>query len=1316
MKRKMRKGMLAAFVAVLLLAGVTVYAIHDLGLFELDRNLNNGAAAGEDWDTLFNSNGTPKAAGAAVARSYVDDPFNSGTDNNFTTGASDDDPISGWGWTQSPVNDKGDIKNAMAAAYVYQGAPQGSCVGQPTPCKFAQPGDLILYYGLDRYANNGDANTGFWFFKNPIGLNPDGTFSGEHTVGDLLVVSDFTNGGVITDINGYIWVGSGGDTGGTLQKVFTGQDCDNTPAGGDLACGVVTQTSYPPVYFPFTPKFPDSGQPPNTYPPGTFFEGGVNLTRFGIGGCFSSFMAQTRSSQSPTSALTDLALGNFDLCRITATKVGDAKSKVGDPAHYVITITNSGGVSLSLDDVNDSVGGVFFHDGVQTSTQVLATHNITNFTTTCGATLNPGASCTIAYDYTVQAGDSDPLVNTVSITYRASPPDVTNNGDPTVQAISANAQYSTNLFQPSVAVKKCFNTLANFDSPCTTTASAVIGGSVTYNFWIKNTSSTDSPNLVKVSIQDLLPNNSAHLVLTPPAACDSLAPGATCSFQVQHTVDANDFPSVTDNFVVHYHPAGFPNDIQGSTTATLNTTGSSTVSTTLHKADHSVVAVGGHVSLGTIMHDSATVTPNPGSGPAPTGNVNFRFYNSSADCTNDTGFTGGTAMGSIALNGANPGVAHPSQSTAALGAGTYAFKAKWDGDSHYAGNTSSCETFIVDKATVSITTQVHNASHSDITNTSVALNSVVHDTAHVTGGVSGFPIPAISFTLTSNYSGTCAAGAAVTLDGTDAGNSDPRTVDSAALTAGAYAYRAVVGSDSNYDGATGACEPFSVGKANTTTATTIHNGNPATDIAAGNVSTVVAGSTVHDKATVTGQVGGIAITGNVTFTWFTTSDQCTGASTGAGTVTLDANGVAHPSTSFGPLPAGLRSFRATYNGDANYNASTGACEPLTITIAPSAIATDIHDAAHTVQPLNLPNGPDKGTAVFHDSARLTTTSGQAPTGTVTFVFFNNGTCTGNPLDNSGALGLTASNANGGSVDATSYTKSPTTAGHYAFRASYSGDPFNGPSTAACEPFTVTTIEIRKLSNGGNDSFEFTLDGTPHTVLTSGFVLGVSPGVGTTGAIVVTPGAHTAVELAKAGWSLDSTECTPRSGAATSPSATQNPTLQAADAEVCVFTNSLLNGAATRTQGFWATHTDFANDSWNNLVVGSGYDNLCGTKIITAIPLPDQNILMGGFWANIANKTTNPKGRTDLDKARMAMLQQYLAAVLNLKTFGTSDGGILATAKTNYCGDDIGAIRLSTGALGAYNEGGDSVPIDKVVAATPKVSRDQANIPYWDTTK
>src|SRR2546426_12156373 len=72
-------------------------------------------------------------------------------------------------------------------------------------------------------------------------------------------------------------------------------------------------------------------------------------------------------------------------------------------------------------------------------------------------------------------------------------------------------------------------------------------------------------------------------------------------------------------------------------------------------------------------------------------------------------------------------------------------------------------------------------------------------------------------------------------------------------------------------------------------------------------------------------------TGTVTFTFFTASSACTGASVGSGTVTLDASGVANPSASQGPLSAGSYSFIAHYNGDLNYTATDSPCEPLTVT-------------------------------------------------------------------------------------------------------------------------------------------------------------------------------------------------------------------------------------------------------------------------------------------------------------------------------------------------------------------------------------------------
>ena len=53
---------------------------------------------------------------------------------------------------------------------------------------------------------------GFWLFQEEVGLNDDGTFSGEHTVGDVLVLTDFTIGGKIGTVKVYEWVGDGSGT------------------------------------------------------------------------------------------------------------------------------------------------------------------------------------------------------------------------------------------------------------------------------------------------------------------------------------------------------------------------------------------------------------------------------------------------------------------------------------------------------------------------------------------------------------------------------------------------------------------------------------------------------------------------------------------------------------------------------------------------------------------------------------------------------------------------------------------------------------------------------------------------------------------------------------------------------------------------------------------------------------------------------------------------------------------------------------------------------------------------------------------------
>src|SRR5204863_2084397 len=53
------------------------------------------------------------------------------------------------------------------------------------------------------------------------------------------------------------------------------------------------------------------------------------------------------------------------------------------------------------------------------------------------------------------------------------------------------------------------------------------------------------------------------------------------------------------------------------------------------------------------------------------------------------------------------------------------------------GDSSDCENFTVNKAQLTATTKVHDASHSDITNGSVPVGSIVHDTAKLSGVVAG---------------------------------------------------------------------------------------------------------------------------------------------------------------------------------------------------------------------------------------------------------------------------------------------------------------------------------------------------------------------------------------------------------------------------------------------------------------------------------------------------------------------------------------------------------------------------------------------------
>src|SRR5262249_37849392 len=200
--------------------------------------------------------------------------------------------ISQWAWKDGAggLPDKDNLLHSFAARYsLPPTASTGSCPsgGAPT-CD-------VLFFGSDRLDNSGDAQQGFWFFQNSIGLGSNsvggGTgFTGVHKDGDLLVISDFSNGGATSTITVYKWdstcasgvnkpkPGQCGDANLRLLATSNNANCASASAG-DNFCGIVNAGTIT-MPWSFTDK---SGTPGNGALNGEFFEGGVNLSAIGLG-------------------------------------------------------------------------------------------------------------------------------------------------------------------------------------------------------------------------------------------------------------------------------------------------------------------------------------------------------------------------------------------------------------------------------------------------------------------------------------------------------------------------------------------------------------------------------------------------------------------------------------------------------------------------------------------------------------------------------------------------------------------------------------------------------------------------------------------------------------------------------------------------------------------------------------------------------------------------------------------------------------------------------------------------------------------------
>jgi hypothetical protein len=370
-RRLQRTGVVA--VSVLALAGIYALpanAVHDTGAFELDGNATHQTS--DDWDNVCHQVSaaacpSPANTNTATAVSWTAEP---NLNSSIFTGGGSKDPqdVSNWAWKDGAggLPDKDNLLHGFAARYSL--APSATCpAGTATTCE-------VLFFGSDRYDNSGDAQQGFWFFQNPIGLGTNAVgggsgFTGVHRAGDLLVISDFSNGGGTSTITVYKWdptclkaSGACGDVNLRTLETSTNARCGAAAGTGDPFCGIVNPGTIT-MPWSFTDK---SGTPNNGALNGEFYEGGINLSLLGVGDeCFSSVASETRSSTSTTATLKDFVLGGFGTCGSTLTTTPKAGDGTAIPADGLSigtgSVTAKDSAALSVTGVQNWTGNLQFY-------------------------------------------------------------------------------------------------------------------------------------------------------------------------------------------------------------------------------------------------------------------------------------------------------------------------------------------------------------------------------------------------------------------------------------------------------------------------------------------------------------------------------------------------------------------------------------------------------------------------------------------------------------------------------------------------------------------------------------------------------------------------------------------------------------------------------------------------------------------------------------------------------------------------------------------------------------------------------------------
>ena len=572
----------AVFIGTAVLSTAPSGANH-ASIFELEGNaVDSPAGAPWDWTTFFDNLGGRKTP---LPTGFIDSGFDADhafpDSSTFTGGSKDTLDVSGWSCTDSNnLGGKFDIVNAYASIYEV-----------PTTGGDYSAGDQLLFFGIERAATEGDGNMGLWFLKDgsvdcdkPVGATGKApAFTGNHTDGDIFVVAGFSNGGTSASVAAYKWNGGANGSLSATPFVTSAETCTSGATASHQACGVVNTAT---LATNADKPWPSPDKNGGDLDVNAFYEGFVRVPATQNTGCFATFVANTRSSTSPTATIHDFSRGSFPTCQPSTTMTGLATPTTaspdvvvaGDQVTYTFREKNDGNVALT---------NVYVVTDNTACNSALSPANV--------STLAPDATATFSCTLTTGTTGADTTIRAVghgTATIGGTSKDVTVCGanalpfpSPTTAHCDADEQDSARSVSIEPGTEMTISA-----SPATVKE----GDTVTFTFTETNdgtapTGFDSSLDLTNVAVSTDSTGCNATLTRTLPTGSSdqTLSKGETWTYQCTVSAPADDFTVVATGTGTVLAGTSHARNVTFSSTCT-NSSGSSTTTGTYCDSEEQV--------------------------------------------------------------------------------------------------------------------------------------------------------------------------------------------------------------------------------------------------------------------------------------------------------------------------------------------------------------------------------------------------------------------------------------------------------------------------------------------------------------------------------------------------------------------------------------------------------------------------------------------------------------------------------------------------------------------------------------------------------